>query len=166
MVAARMNNRQRAALLAAKQAFVEQAFRAPWPDECIVWPYPLHSTGYARVGNVGVHRMACELRNGPCPLGHQARHLCGNRGCINPRHLEWGTQSANEADKLAHGRSNRGERHGSSRLTVEQVREIRSLASTTPHTELADRYGVNRRTIGDIARRRIWSWLPDHRGEP
>lgn len=37
---------------------------------------------------MGAHRVAYEEWIGPIPDGYQIDHLCRNRGCINPFHLE------------------------------------------------------------------------------
>ena len=41
------------------------------------------------------HRIAYELLNGPIPKGLQIDHLCRNRGCVNPTHLEAVTSRVN-----------------------------------------------------------------------
>lgn len=41
------------------------------------------------------HRVAYEALVGPIPPGLQIDHLCRNRGCCNPDHLELVTQSEN-----------------------------------------------------------------------
>jgi hypothetical protein len=43
------------------------------------------------------HRWYYELAYGPIPERHQIDHLCRNRGCVNPLHLEAVTQRENIA---------------------------------------------------------------------
>lgn len=58
------------------------------------WEWTAHRTknGYGRVSFRGkslvAHRVAYELLVGPIPKGMQVDHLCRNRGCVNPDHLE------------------------------------------------------------------------------
>lgn len=42
-----------------------------------------------------VHRLTYELFVGPIPLGLTIDHLCRNRGCVNPEHLEPVTHQVN-----------------------------------------------------------------------
>jgi hypothetical protein len=48
--------------------------------------------GYGQIRVAGrtarAHRVAWELKNGPVPCGLHLDHLCRNRGCVNPAHLE------------------------------------------------------------------------------
>lgn len=81
-------------------------------DECVLWPFTQYSNGYGSVWHEGrlwgAHRLACRLRHGePSDPQLQAAHKCGNKLCINPRHLRWATQAENEQDKLKHGTANR-----------------------------------------------------------
>lgn len=55
--------------------------------------------GYGRVKFRGrldlAHRVAYEVLVGPIPAGLHLDHLCRNRGCVNPAHLEPVTQREN-----------------------------------------------------------------------
>jgi hypothetical protein len=91
-------------------------------DECVLWPYGKASTGYGQTRlngqAVNAHRAMCVLAHGEPPNAEvEAAHRCGNRSCVNPNHLRWATRSENQMDRVEHGRSNRGGRHGLARLT-------------------------------------------------
>lgn len=68
------------------------------PSECWNWTGHVSSKGYARIrvrsGLVGpklfmrAHRFAYELLVGAIPDGLTLDHLCRNRRCVNPAHLE------------------------------------------------------------------------------
>jgi hypothetical protein len=136
-------------------------------DDCLLWPYAKANYGYAEIrfgGSAGrkrlVHRVVCEAIHGPAPEGkNDAAHSCGNRLCVNPRHIRWATRKENNDDKLIHGTSNRGERHGMAKLTADDVREIRSLRGKIKQREIAARFGINRNTVLDIQTGKRWSWL-------
>lgn len=69
-----------------------------WRGDCRVW---LRTTtnGYGFLGvgdkNKSAHRAAYEVFVGPIAEGLQIDHLCRNRDCINPAHLEPVTQREN-----------------------------------------------------------------------
>lgn len=59
-------------------------------------------------------------------------------------------------------RYRRGEDNPAAKLTEEQVQEIkRLLARGAGYRFLAERYGVSRTTIGEIARGQRWQHVPD-----
>lgn len=61
-------------------------------EECWEWPKAKDSGGYGVVKFNDkfrkAHRLSYELLVGPIPEGLQIDHLCRNRGCVNPDHLE------------------------------------------------------------------------------
>lgn len=135
-------------------------------DGCLEWPFASKIAGYGVLRIKGrkilAHRYICELAHGdaPTPFLHAA-HNCGRGGfgCVNPQHLEWKTVRENALDRLVHGTQTRGEGQHKSKLTEENVREIRRLLGTMLHREIAELFGVGRPSISDIARGITWAWL-------
>lgn len=58
------------------------------PAGCWEWQGASNQYGYGRFGRGYVHREAYERAVGPIPDGLDIDHLCRNRGCGNPGHLE------------------------------------------------------------------------------
>lgn len=135
-------------------------------QDCILWPFGSGKDGRPNIripgeGTKIVSRIVCARVHGEPPTpGHEAAHSCGNGhiGCINPAHLRWATHLENGADMVAHGRSHRGN-HPMAKLTVDDVRRVRSLHRKVPAAKLAAEYGVSRGTIYVIQRRVAWKWL-------
>lgn len=68
-------------------------------DGCWNWIGAMSIDGYGRMlrggKNVNAHRIAYELLVGPIPSGLTLDHLCRNRKCVNPSHLEPVTRGEN-----------------------------------------------------------------------
>ncbi|PBB75193.1 hypothetical protein CK227_10400 [Mesorhizobium sp. WSM4308] len=129
--------------------------------ECIIWPFG-KSDGYGKFGSTYAHRFICEQKHGPSPSDiHEAAHGCGNASCVNHRHLRWALPKENSADRLVHGTHILGEKCGTSKLTSDDVKEIRRLHGKVTGAELSRRYGVGQMQISRILRRQRWGWLDD-----
>lgn len=96
---------------------------------CRDWHRGLFSHGYGQRRfqgrNMGAHRAAWIEAYGPIPAGMFVCHLCDRKICIELSHLYLGTHADNTRDAVERWRVPRGKRNGMSKLTDEQVREIR-----------------------------------------
>lgn len=129
-------------------------------DGCWLWTGRLTAKGYGdfsvKKKPVRAHRMSWNLFRGEIPLGMNVLHSCDNPTCVNPDHLFVGTQLANMHDMIAKGRKvvARGEQHGNSKLTVEQVAAIRE--STGRGADIGKRYGIGAMQVSRIKRGLRW----------
>lgn len=128
--------------------------------DCWTWAGTLADNGYGRVWIsphwVPAHRFAYEELKEPIPDGLQVRHLCHNKLCCNPAHLDVGTAKENAQDALDAGRIMRGSGHTSSKLTEAQVLAIRQNPDRLTTTALAMRFNVSVGTISNIRNGKVW----------
>ncbi len=75
----------------------DRADRSGGPDSCWVIHSCKSRYPVARIGSYKgpITRIVWTLLRGPIPDGWVIRHKCDNPRCINPAHLEAGTQSQN-----------------------------------------------------------------------
>jgi len=114
---------------------------------CWEWQGRPTDDGYGRTRIDGVntyaHRHYYAVHRGTIPKGLELDHLCRNRMCVNPDHLEAVTPAVN---------NHRGE---STKLTDDDVREIRHLYRSLPLRVIAERFGISTSHACSVARRKL-----------
>ena len=102
-------------------------------------------------------RLAYEHFKGDIPEGLMIRHLCHNKICVNPDHLEVGTNQDNANDQVAASKQLRGETHPRAKLTENMVRQIRLLVERgLSNKEIAAKFSVTDKTVCHIKSGRLW----------
>ena len=73
-------------------------------ESCWLWLSAVNSAGYGIFNSGGefrsrlAHRYSFHINKGPLKPGVLVRHLCHNPACVNPAHLECGSDADNHKD--------------------------------------------------------------------
>lgn len=126
-------------------------------------------TGYKRVilynedgpKQSTVHKLVLEHFVCKRPKGKVCAHNDGNPVNNLVTNLRWATPKENSVDMVKHGRSKVGEKHHSTRLTWENVKEIRSSFVPRKYSGkncryFASKFGCSMRTIQDVVNNKTW----------
>lgn len=119
---------------------------------CWMWQRALRNGyGYLSVGGrdenggrrIYAHRRLYEMANGLIPSGLQLDHLCRNRACVRPDHLEPVTCTEN---------IRRGLKTKVSQADVMEIRKLKSDGQSS--LSIAVKFGLSRQWINDIVAER------------
>ena len=106
-----------------------------------------------------VHRLILETFVGPCPPGMEACHGPDPDPANNRlENLRWDTAASNHREAVQQGRHPCGERHGRTKLTDQQVRQMIYTYRTGIFSmkEIATQYGVGTSTVHRIVTGKVW----------
>ena len=103
-------------------------------------------------GTVYAHRWSYEHLVAPIPNGLQSDHLCRNRPCVNPAHIEPVTC----AENLRRGLNHKGEANGRAKLSWEHIAIIRASKGQRQGHRLAAVFDVTASTISKALRGDTW----------
>ena len=127
---------------------------------------PTYNTGYIVAKlfkngiykRIGVHRIvAMSFIDNPLNK-KMVNHIDGNKlnNCLS--NLEWATSQENHTHAQLKGLKAKGESHGMSKLTKENVKIINSLLMDgVPQRQIAVKFNVCQATIKDINLKRTWN---------
>lgn len=116
--------------------------------DCWIWPYSKNGNGYGVIGKgkkiIDAHRFMFETILRPVPANCELDHLCKNKLCVNPDHLE----PVSHRENCLRGKQ--------TKLTPADVKIIRSMAGKHSQRQIAERFGVSRACIGYILQGKRW----------
>jgi hypothetical protein len=138
------------------------------PLKCWLWAAASKQKGYGKISFspikgesvvIAAHRIAYFLHYGKDPVGMVILHKCDNILCVNPHHLEEGTQKDNMQDMFKKHRHNlpKGSQHFKAKIKEQAVREIREKHTTgTTKKKLAAEYNIDLSQINRIVNFAAW----------
>lgn len=141
-------------------------------DTCWNWTGADDGKGYGRLWNgkygallgfsgkmIQSHRFSWILHHGNIAEGLCVLHKCDNPSCVNPDHLFLGTLQDNVVDMIDKNRQSKGESCHLSKMTFDQVTEIRRVYKRIMHTAIrqtANETGCDYEMVYDVIRENTW----------
>lgn len=137
---------------------------------CWLWQKYKNEAGYGLIGDnnfseqhgtIIAHRLSFIAFKGHIEDGLFVRHQCRNRHCVDPDHLEIGTPQDNSDDMVKDDTQAKGSACGNSKLTEEQVLEMRRIYNTTKISfrKLAKQFDVDPSNVSCIIKRITWKHI-------
>lgn len=107
--------------------------------------------------SVRAHKWLWELVHGPVPQGYELDHLCHNKTCVNPNHLEAVTHWENMKRAALRGVW-AGENNSQAKRTTEEVMAIKFLNQylNIPARLLSEKMQIPERSIYSILAGESW----------
>lgn len=132
----------------------------PWLENCWTWRPACKRSDYGRIVVIDdagkhrldlAHRVSWRLTNGTIPDATFVLHKCDNKTCVNPEHLELGTNEKNIKDAVDRGLKAHGLMHPAAALNKDEVLAIHQLRDMGwTHTKIASEIGINRQMVQSV----------------
>jgi len=133
-------------------------------DTCWNWTAYKDKGGY---GSLTVKRTPylahrfTKLILGEDPTGYVVMHTCDNPGCVRPEHLKLGSLIENNLDRDNKNRQAKGINNGNSKLTEQQVLEIRNMpfGKRGDNKRIQLKYNISGWQVRDIINKKVWKHI-------
>lgn len=127
----------------------------------IITSHRPNGDGYCYMRNnfrqIRIHRHVYEECFGEIGKDLVVRHKCDVRNCINPEHMELGTNKENSYDTINRGRKALGERSNANKITAKQAREIKIMLNNNRRKiEIMRTLNVSYHIIYGIMKNKTW----------
>ena len=107
------------------------------------------------------HRLSYTLVKGDIPQGLVVMHSCDNPKCCRPEHLNLGTKTDNNKDRDIKQRQARGITNGSTKLTEQDILDIRNMpyGARGDNKRIRLKYNIDKTTVQKIVNRITWKHI-------
>jgi hypothetical protein len=115
-----------------------------------------HGYGVIKIidSNWLAHRVSYTLFYGHISPDLVIRHKCDNKSCVNPYHLETGTQQDNVMDCVIRNRTAKGSKNGRAKITEQQAMDI--FKDTRSYVQISKDYPITKDMVSRIKMGIAW----------